>query len=131
MFKISFNSNPKNLRVVRAAVRGFLHVAGYKKSDSQMIVLAIDEAICNIIKYSYDNKYDEIIDLEMKEEQGQLYFMLRDYGKKGDPDSFASRKLEDVRPGGLGVFLMKKIMDDVSYDVSVNVGTELMMRKSK
>lgn len=131
MFNIRFNSDPKYLKLIREIVKGFLHASNYDKDDAMMIVLAVDEAASNIIKYGYDNAKDGTIDLKMSDEDEKIIFVLRDYGKKCDPVKFESRKLDDVRPGGLGLYLMKTIMDDVSYNVDLDVGTELYMTKKK
>ena len=54
---------------------------------------------------------------------------LRDYGTKCDPDCIKGRDLDDVRPGGLGVHIIREIMDEVTYDTGHEVGTELKMTK--
>ena len=56
---------------------------------------------------------------------------IRDFGEKPDPATIKSRSLSDIRPGGLGVFLMKNLVDDVRYDFSHQVGSELILRKTK
>ena len=131
MLQLSFKSDAKYLRIIRASVKSFLEISGYKGKDAMMIVLAVDEAICNIIRHGYNDRTDGIINFEMSESEGKLYFRLRDYGKKSDPKNFKSRKLDNVRPGGLGVFLMQKIMDEIDYDTSNSTGTLLTMVKKK
>jgi serine/threonine-protein kinase RsbW len=54
---------------------------------------------------------------------------IRDFGKKVDPRKIKSRPLNEIRPGGLGVFFIKRIMDEVVYDTSHRVGTELKLVK--
>jgi len=54
---------------------------------------------------------------------------LRDSGLKTDPEKIKSRNLEDVRPGGLGVHIIKSTMDVVAYDNSSEDFNYLTMAK--
>ena len=54
---------------------------------------------------------------------------IHDYGRFVDPDEIRSRPLEAVRPGGLGVHLMKSTMDTVEYRPNDHGGTTLTMIK--
>ena len=55
--------------------------------------------------------------------------IIRDFGKQVDPDCIKSRDLDDVKPGGLGVHLIKSIMDEVKYRRHEEGGMELRMSK--
>jgi anti-sigma regulatory factor (Ser/Thr protein kinase) len=54
---------------------------------------------------------------------------IDDYGQFVDPAQIKSRPLDDVRPGGLGVHLMQKVMDEVTYAKNRWGGTSLTLRK--
>lgn len=94
-----------------------------------MIVLAVDEACANIIRHSYEGAVDKPILCEGQLEDGTISFILRDFGKKVDPSCIQSRDLGDVRPGGLGVHFMRKVMDTVEFEDCGAGGTCLTMRK--
>ena len=54
---------------------------------------------------------------------------LRDFGEKANISEIKSRKLDDVRPGGLGVHLIRCVMDKVVYDNSFEIGNQLQLVK--
>lgn len=84
------------------------------------ISLALDEAMANSINYAYPKDTVGVITLEVESEDGELIFRLIDEGipfdptQEGDVDTSLS---VDERPiGGLGIFLIKQMMDSVSYE---------------
>ena len=77
--------------------------------DTSNVIIAVDEAVQNIIRYAYEMKADQkiIIDLE-KKDNNSLKIQIIDYGKQVPLDTIASRNLNEVKPGGLGVYFIKK-----------------------
>jgi anti-sigma regulatory factor (Ser/Thr protein kinase) len=57
--------------------------------------------------------------------------VLRDYGQKCDPKKLKGRELEDIKPGGLGLFFIRQAFDEVIFDPAIEVGTRLVLRKKK
>jgi anti-sigma regulatory factor (Ser/Thr protein kinase) len=114
---------------MRGALLQAASLAGFSEHDAQQMTLAVDEGCTNIIKYSYGGDCSKRIILSCYVVPGGIEIRIRDFGKKSDPDQIKSRQLSDVRPGGLGVYLMHEIMDIVEYDHSKKVGTELRMVK--
>ena len=97
------------------------------------IQVAVDEACTNIIKYAYSGKGGIIIvTCEMK--GNDLVITIRDKGKPFDPASVPSPDLgpdlDKRKIGGLGIYLMRKLMDDVSYSFDAEKGNTLVMRKT-
>ena len=82
--------------------------------------LALEEAVTNVILYAYPEGSDGLVDLEAVIWQDHLDFILSDSGTPFDPTEAAPPDLSlDVmdRPiGGLGIYLVKTIMDQVSYE---------------
>ena len=66
--------------------------------------------------------------LEMEKLRDRVRFTLRDYGRSCDPEKIRSRALEDVRPGGVGVHIIKQIFDEVTYQPCAR-GTKLVLEK--
>ncbi len=54
---------------------------------------------------------------------------VRDYGRGTRPETIHSRRVDEPRVGGLGVFLIRSLMDTVEYDVHPDRGTNLVMTK--
>lgn len=100
---------------------------GFNKKDTNLIIVAVLEALSNIIKYTYNGGVGKI-EVRVSGEGKTLKVLLRDYGKKVDENKIVSRDLKDIRPGGLGVHFIKEIMDSVEY-MPVKNGNELRLIK--
>jgi len=124
-------SHPKYLFVIRSAVYPIMVDAGLSKKEARKIVLAVDEACSNIIKYAYDGDHSKTIALKVSVDEETLAIELRDSGKKPEVKNIAPRKLDDIRPGGLGTHFMAEVFDRVHYDTSGDAGTVLTLVKNK
>lgn len=93
---------------------------------------AVDEACTNIIKYAY-SEVGGIITITCEMQDNDFIVTVRDEGKPFDPSSVLPPDLEaDLdkrRIGGLGIYLMRKLMDDVIYSFDAKKGNSLVMRK--
>jgi serine/threonine-protein kinase RsbW len=89
------------------------------------IKLAVAEACTNAIQHADGSQFIEI----KCETVDGLRISVRDYGRGTRPEHIQSRELEDERVGGLGVFLIRSLMDDVDYVVHPDQGTLLVMVK--
>ena len=130
--QIRIFSQPAHLPVVRSAVEKFCGALGFDSEMAGRIVLAVDEALTNIIRHAYEGRGDQHIDIELSslgaQKPGGLRICLRDYGKGVSASEIKSRDLDRVRPGGLGVHIMNTCMDSVEYKPSGG-GTELTLVK--
>jgi len=126
--KLKTVSSPKELNSVRKFVKSFL--SKYKLSNrlTNRIVLAIDEAVTNIIKYSYKKDFTRPIRMKLKLINGSFFVEIRDYGKPVLPGTIIKKDISEVRPGGLGLHFMNEIMDDIKYEPKKR-GTLLKMSK--
>jgi anti-sigma regulatory factor (Ser/Thr protein kinase) len=105
------------------------HLAGFDEELTHRILLATTEAVANVIRHVYGNETTERIDLDLKATPDRLQLDITDYGRFVDPKTIASRPLGDVRPGGLGVHLIKSTMDVVEYRKNAHGGTTLTLAK--
>lgn len=82
--------------------------------------LVLEEAVTNVIMYAYPKEEHEYIHLTAKEQEGKLIFILTDSGKPFDPtqapDADITLSADDRQIGGLGIFLIRKIMNEVKYE---------------
>lgn len=128
----SVKSDPQNLGLIREQVAKVAKDAGFDEEWRGRIVLAVDEAVTNIIRHAYGRAADKEIKVTLENDTEALKISLRDFGPKPDVSKIFSRDLKDIRPGGLGCHFIKEIMDEVVYDVdSHEVGTELKLVKLK
>ncbi len=124
-------SQPKFLYIVRSALYPLAVDAGFAKKEARQIVLAVDEACSNVIRYAYNGDPGGSIVVTMTSETDRFIVRLRDFGKKADPARIAPRDLADVRPGGLGTHFISTVFDEVRYDTSPAEGTELTLEKRR
>ena len=125
-------SQPRLLAGVRALVSNVAQRIGFNEIMCGQISLAIDEALCNIIKHGYDKRTDGTIRMSiwaLENHPPCLRLVIEDEARQVDPSTIQSRDLDDVRPGGLGVYLIHEIMDEVRYERRPDVGMRLTMTK--
>ena len=82
--------------------------------------LVLEEAIVNVINYAYPKEKHESIYLSAQLHEGSIVFVLTDTGMQFDPtkapEADITLSLEDRPIGGLGIFLIRQIMNEVSYE---------------
>lgn len=128
---LTIPSHPRFLYVVRSAVYPLVLGAGFSRKETRLIILALDEACSNIIKYAYGGNASKQIELSVTVTTSDMLLQLRDTGKKVDASRIAPRELTDIRPGGLGTHFMNSIFDSIKYDTSEGEGTVLTMIKKR
>ena len=122
-------SHPRYLYVIRSALYPVVVDAGLSKKEARKIVLAVDEACSNIIKYAYEGDHSKVIALSVFVEKTKIVIELKDSGKKSDVSKIVPRKLDDIKPGGLGTHFMAEVFDTITYDTSNDAGTILTLEK--
>lgn len=130
--KLELLSQPRLLAGARALISNIAQRIGFDEILCGQISLAIDEALCNIINHGYEKRTDGKIWVRiwaMENDPPSLRITIEDEAKQVDPASIQSRDLEDVRPGGLGVYLIQEIMDEVKYEQRESKGMRLTMCK--
>ncbi|MDP9291920.1 MAG: ATP-binding protein [Verrucomicrobiota bacterium] len=126
--KLEFSSHPANLSILRKFVRGFLTELNTPEDDVDLLVLGIDEACTNIIRHAYDDEETHLITVVCEHSGDAVEFRLRDYGAHTHVAEMVGRALETVKPGGLGIHLIRSAFDSVSY-CHKSRGTELILQK--
>jgi serine/threonine-protein kinase RsbW len=120
MTTIRLPAKLENLGPILSAVSGFLAKNGLSAGRIQEIELATEEALVNIFNYAYPGPEPGGVEVRCRaEEEGRLIVEFRDKGipfdvtAQAEPDLDAS--LPDRKVGGLGVFLIRKLVDEVRY----------------
>src|SRR5882757_5525690 len=128
--EIEFASHPANLCLVRDFVRQFLRPLGLSDVEKDLIVLGLDEACTNVIRYAYHQQTNQLIALVCDQHENRVVFRLRDYGAQCDPAQLQGRPLDLVQPGGLGIHLIRRAFNQVDYNLKTE-GTELVLEKHR
>lgn len=93
------------------------------------MVLGVDEACTNIIRHAYHLRDDQPIALSLETKRDCVCMRLRDYGRQRPPEEMKGRSHDLIKPGGLGLHLIRTAFDQVDYIVK-NQGTELVLTKN-
>jgi serine phosphatase RsbU (regulator of sigma subunit)/putative methionine-R-sulfoxide reductase with GAF domain/anti-sigma regulatory factor (Ser/Thr protein kinase) len=133
-----FHANLDQLDTIRGFAARAARDAGMDDSAIYAVELSMDEACTNVIEHAYEGIEGGEIECTCDLNDKNLTIIIHDHGKSFDPASIAMPDLSanlDSRPiGGLGVFLMKKLMDEVRFESlgkSGNVLTMIKHRKSE
>jgi len=126
-------SQVDNLEIIRDFISGVAQKVGFEVDEANKIELAVDEACTNVIEHAYNNDDSNDIDIAIKLDYQKLTILVTDRGKSfkfnqvemPDMDSY----LAELRVGGLGIYLMRTLMDEVDYLTKPNGNNEVRMVK--
>src|SRR5437016_13329766 len=113
--KVEFSSHTGNLAPMRKFVRGFLDAFPFSEKERMLMVLGVDEACSNIIRHAYHLRDDQLISLSLEGKGDCVCMRLRDFGKQTSPNSMRGRPPDLIKPGGLGLHLIRNAFDQVDY----------------
>ena len=112
-----FLVNSASLKDVRSFSRDVFDKLELNQDLKDELVLAIAEAAQNIVKHAYkdveDNRDKMEITISLKDQELEIGFF--DKGRPVDQNNVRHRKIDDVKPGGLGTFFIQQIMDAVVF----------------
>lgn len=107
--------------------------AGLGKRGVYDVQLAIDEAFSNIVAYAYSGGSDQLVECTYHISDSNLTIKLHDQGRSFDPDSVPEpdigADLESRTLGGLGIYIIRQIMDEVRFEFGPRAGNTLTMVK--
>ncbi len=122
-------SHPRYVRFMRTYIFQLAIDMGFAYKDAIDIKAAFTEAANNIVQHAYSGSFDLPIIIEIHRLENRIEIYMKDYGRKVARSEIKSRPLNDYQENGLGVFLMERLMDYISYDTSLEKGTVLKMVK--
>ena len=127
--EIEFVSHPANLCLVRNFVREFLSRIEISEKDKDLMILGLDEACTNVIRYAYEHCTNKLMVLSCECDGYIVTFRLRDFGAKCSQEKLKGRDLEAIAPGGLGIHLIRTAFTTVDY-IHCEEGTELVLGRA-
>ena len=112
-----FQVSSSSLKEVRTFSRDVFEKINLPQDQKDELVLAIAEAAQNIVKHGYKDVESTADRMEIKIslKDGNLEIGFFDKGKPVVPGNIQHRKLDDIKPGGLGTFFIKQIMDNAVF----------------
>lgn len=110
-------------------------LVGLDEKATYAVQLAVDEACTNIIEHAYGGEGVGDIKITCNQLEDGLEIIIKDKGKGFNPEEIEQPNigapLEDLGNRGAGVYLINKLMDEVHYEFTKNIGATLKMKKKK
>lgn len=130
-----FSARYESLEAIDRFVAGAAKQAGFDECAVYQVQLAVDEACSNIIEHAYGGEGAGVIECTFRVRGDDLTVVLRDTGEPFDPESVPepdlTTDLEARDEGGLGLYLIHRIMDKVEFNFGSEGGNVLTMVKCK
>jgi serine/threonine-protein kinase RsbW len=130
-----FTCSLKNLEKICDYVTHCAEDAGLNEAEVYAVQLAVDEASTNIIEHGYGQECPNRIDVTCDIQEDGLKVVIYDDAEPFNPESVPDPEinvpLEEIKPRGLGIFLMRQMMDEVHYQSSPDAGNTLTMIKHR
>ena len=132
--ELKVTSRTENLSVIREFIQSAARQVGMKPGMTEDIMLAVDEACTNIIKHAYKSFPEGEILLKLKYSDHKLIITIKDFGQSFHaeevPDPDLQKYYKQHRVGGLGMYLMKTLMDEVKYSSVPGKYNEVYLTKN-
>ena len=135
MPNMTFPASFEFLDDVREFVAQIAHEGGFSEKEIYFLQLASDEAATNIIEHAYAGVSDADFDVACDVRGDVLTITMHDTGISFDSSNVKQPNLKadlsERQIGGLGVYLMRKLMDEVRYESNPKTGNLLTMTKRR
>jgi serine/threonine-protein kinase RsbW len=132
-FSLNVPSSTENLAMIRDFVSNIGAQAGFTEAEVARLALAVDEACANVIEHAYSQEVTHDVTVRAVVDEDELRFEIVDTGRHFDPSIIHSEDVDELirqrKSGGLGLRLIRAIMDDVQYRIIAGEKNELRMTK--
>ena len=132
-FLLKVPSSTENLALIREFVGNIAQQSGMDSSDVGKLELAVDEACANVIEHAYGHDISKEVIIRASLDDETLRIDVEDTGRGFDPSLIEAEELDQLvhkrKSGGLGMRLMKTLMDEVRYEIEPGIKNELHMVK--
>lgn len=132
--QLTIPAQAEYIDLVRLTLYGVASKAGFSYEEIEDMKVAVSEACNNATLHAYDNESYGTIHIEFQLDREQLRISIKDNGKSfafekinHQPSTLHQRPIENIVPGGLGIYMMHALMDSV--EVRTNEGTEFILMK--
>jgi len=132
-FVLHVPSSTKNLVIIREFVARVAEQSGLGGADLSQLELAVDEACANVIEHAYGHDLTKEVIVRATFDAEAVRIEVIDPGRGFDPDQIPRQEMKELiakrKTGGLGMRLMKTLMDEVHYEFEPGKKNELLMVK--
>lgn len=132
-YSLHISAELKNLEIIRRFVIESATALGVAPDILSKLQLAVDEAATNVILHGYRNQGQGTIEIEMEQVESDLVIRLRDEATPFDPTEVPlpdiNLPLSQRKPGGMGIYLIRRCVDEIRHRLTSSGGNELTLLK--
>ena len=132
-FTLQVPSSTENLALIREFVTSVGRQATLGDEEINKLELAVDEACANVIEHAYGHDITKDVSVRATFDDEKLKISVIDEGRGFDPSKVNQKSVDELvqerRSGGLGILLIKTLMDEVIYEIEPGQKNELHMTK--
>ena len=132
--QLTIPAKAEYIDLVRLAIYGFASPMGFSYEDIEDMKVAVAEACNNAVLHAYKDGGAGSVEVQLENQDGDICIRIKDYGTSFNYEETANRvtslhdkELSEINAGGLGIYMMQALMDDVQ--VISESGTEVIMTK--
>jgi serine/threonine-protein kinase RsbW len=127
------HATTENISQVRNFVALQAGECGFSVEETDEIRLAVDEAYTNIIKHAYQFDETQLVTIKVICDGDGFQIVISDHGRRYDPETYQEPNIEERiklrKRGGVGVYLIQKLMDRVEYRQNGSLNEIVMTKK--
>lgn len=132
-FSVVTPCESRYLELIRDFVAKIAKITGFDEEHVNKIQLSVDEACTNVVKHAYKGMDPKDIRVDVSFDKEKITIIVTDRGKGFNPDESKLKDMDDYlnqfRRGGLGIHLIKILMDEVNYSIDPNRKNRVKMVK--
>ncbi|MCB1057347.1 MAG: ATP-binding protein [Acidobacteria bacterium] len=134
-FILKVPSSTRNLVMIREFVNRVAEQAWLSETERGQLELAVDEACSNVIEHAYGHDVQKEVTVRATFDDDAVRIAVVDQGAGFDPEAVDQEALETLieqrKTGGLGMRLIRSLMDEVHYEIEPGRKNELTMVKRR
>lgn len=125
--KISLPGKPEYVSIARLTASVIANQMGFNIDDVEDIKVAVGEACNNAVLHG--KSQEDVFEIQFEVQDGRIIIEVRDNGTGFDMDEYQAPELGELKENGLGIFIMKTLMDEVDFIPVQNNGTTIRLVK--
>jgi serine/threonine-protein kinase RsbW len=132
-YRLKIPSITENLQMIRVFVLKIAAKVGFNEETQEQIALSVDEACTNVIKHAHHHNARRLMDIKIETDANKIKITITDKGKGFDitklQDPDIEKYIKESKHGGLGIYLIKTLMDEVNYEFNPGVKNQVQLTK--
>lgn len=132
-YSLSVKASTGQIATVRNFVAQHALNFGFNENEVENIRLAVDEAFTNIIKHAYNYDSSKSVDIKLQRQGNLFSISMYDHGEPFDTSNYSipnvQQQIKAKKRGGVGVYLIKQLMDTIDYNRYEDVNEIRMIKK--